>query len=301
MKNNMKIFIYSILILVFAGVFGFVTPRVFAQSVSTPITANTYAIGETFTVPILVASPEAAINAFSIQVSYPDSIEFVGSDEQGSVVGLWVEQPAVVDGKILLSGAMSSGFTETYNPLNKQRSPGLITKLIFRGTEPDSGAIIAVPELFAHDGKGTVLPASGFSVQVAIDSRISTDAYVWDDAILPESFIPYVQKHDSIFGGKYVVIFDTIDKDSGIARYEVKEGSGRWVVAKSPYLLNDQSLHSAIAVRAIDKAGNIRMQTVPAPRGVETSSNTIMFSVLILCIIVAGAFMYQRNKKRNEA
>ncbi|HRH31556.1 MAG TPA: hypothetical protein PK950_02715 [Candidatus Paceibacterota bacterium] len=297
----MKTFIYSLFIFMIAGIFGFVAPSAFAQSVSTPITANTYAIGETFAVPILVASPDIAVNAFSIEVSYPTFLEFVGSDEQGSVVGLWVEQPTVVDGKILFSGAMSSGFTETYNPLNKQRSPGLLTKLIFRGTEPDSGAITAVPELLAHDGKGTVLAASGFSVRVAIDSRISTDAYVWDDTVLPESFMPYVQKHDSVFDGKYVVIFNTIDKDSGIARYEVKEGSGRWLEAKSPYLLNDQSLHSVVAVRAIDKAGNMRMEAVPAPRGSETSNSISMFTALIICLLVVGVFVYHRHRKRNEA
>ena len=62
----------------------------------------------------------------------------------------------------------------------------------------------------------------------------------------PLPFTPKLERDPNLDGGKYVVIFNTEDKDSGIDHYEVKDGSGPWVVAESPYVLKDQSVSGDI-------------------------------------------------------
>jgi len=79
-----------------------------------------------------------------------------------------------------------------------------------------------------------------------------------------------VRKDSLLFGEKYVLIFNTTDKESGISHFEVAEQKmkfcvptekEKWERAKSPYLIKDQSLKSIIKVKAVDKAGNKRVIT----------------------------------------
>jgi hypothetical protein len=74
-----------------------------------------------------------------------------------------------------------------------------------------------------------------------------------------------------LFGGKYVLIFNTIDRESGISHFEVAEQKlkfcfpsekEKWERAESPYLIKDQSLKSIIKVKAVDKVGNERIVTL---------------------------------------
>ncbi len=268
------------------------------SSVSTPITDSKYHIREAFVVPVLLSSPETAINAFSISVEYPENLEFVGTDEGDSIVKMWVEKPQIEDGKIIFSGIIPLGFTEILNPLNKQKSPGLVTKLIFKGKNEGFGQITATPELYSNDGKGTLIESIGFSTKITIDDIVLVKEYQWNDTTLPEQFAPVIEQDKSLFDGKYFLIFDAIDKDSGIDHYEVREGGGKWKRAQSPYLLEDQGLSSDIYVRAIDKAGNIRTAKVLAQNNQYKKPVTIPQVFLTLLIAITIIYLLRRRYRK---
>ncbi|MBP6926439.1 MAG: hypothetical protein KBB70_01950 [Candidatus Pacebacteria bacterium] len=293
----MKIAISTILILS-----AILLPQgVFAQAaeLSTPITDATYHKQTTFTVPVLLRSPGIAVNAFDVTVSYPENIQFIGSDEGGSIVTLWVEKPIAgisnPNTTVSFSGTIPTGFTEIQNPLTKTKSPGLLTKLIFKTNTEGVGEISGKVKLYADDGQGTLVSSNGFSLNIAVDAETEATKYVWTDTVLPEVFTPAVMKDELAYNGKYVLVFNAIDKDSGISTYEVREGDGKWKNATSPFLLRDQGLHSTIVIRATDKAGNVRMVTIPAPNGESDGLYIKLITYVGIILILSLVFVVRKR------
>ena len=113
------------------------------------------------------------------------------------------------------------------------------------------------------------------------------------DATSPEEFKPEIGKASAVFEGKYFLSFVTQDRMSGVAHYEVAElrrtllggteEKKEWKVGESPYLLEDQSLRSVIKVKAVDKAGNERIEEIVPPYKVTWKD------VLVIILILIGA------------
>jgi len=114
------------------------------------------------------------------------------------------------------------------------------------------------------------------------------------DATSPEEFKPEIGKAPAVFEGKYFIAFSTIDKQTGIDYYEILEADKRgyqrgtirkaeWKKGSSPYLLEDQSLRSVIKVKAVDKAGNERIEEIVPPYKVTWKD------VLVIILILIGA------------
>ena len=113
------------------------------------------------------------------------------------------------------------------------------------------------------------------------------------DVTSPEEFKPEIGKASAVFEGKYFLSFVTQDRMSGVAHYEVAElrrtllggteEKKEWKVGESPYLLEDQSLRSVIKVKAVDKAGNERIEEIVPPYKVTWKD------VLVIILILIGA------------
>ena len=114
------------------------------------------------------------------------------------------------------------------------------------------------------------------------------------DVTSPEEFKPEIGKASAVFEGKYFIAFSTIDKQTGIDYYEILEADKRgyqrgtirkaeWKKGSSPYLLEDQSLRSVIKVKAVDKAGNERIEEIVPPYKVTWKD------VLVIILILIGA------------
>jgi len=115
------------------------------------------------------------------------------------------------------------------------------------------------------------------------------------DDIPPESFEIIISQDPFLFEGKYFIVFQTQDKQTGIDYYEVKEGKRDWQRAESPYLLEDQSLKSIIKVKAVDKAGNERMAEITPPYKV-TWKDIIPWIILV---IIFGLVIWWLSKLFN--
>lgn len=125
------------------------------------------------------------------------------------------------------------------------------------------------------------------------------------DTISPESFIPMISHHPSIANDAYFVAFSAVDKDSGVAKYEVQETpkiiglvtdkfSTQWSEAVSPYVLHFQSWGSKVEVRATDGAGNSIISSADKPFG------TIPISLFVLFLIFISVFFTRKlySKRR---
>jgi len=277
--------------------------------------------GETFIEEIKLDTEGEDINAVKVNLTYQkDILEIVDFSDGGSVLKLWVERPTINNqqttdneqqGVIFFTGGVPNGF----------RGEGLIGKIIFKtlsttntnakdqelisgNSSNISGNLCTAKikflqgtQILLNDGLGTPAKLTTKEANFKISAKESEIKNGWqevleEDNIPPEPFKIVISKDPSIFEGKYFITFWTQDKQSGIDHYEVKEGEWEWQEVTSPYLLRDQSLRSIIRVKAIDKAGNEKVEIAK-----PTSKIFLNWIVFVGIILIVGWAIYRFKNK----
>ncbi len=106
------------------------------------------------------------------------------------------------------------------------------------------------------------------------------------DKTPPESFKPVLGQDSSLFGGKKFVSFYAVDKASGIKEYAVKNWLfGKFSPASSPYQINRPIFGDGVFVKAVDLAGNVRLEFVSYPGYISKKLFTAII-LIFLCFIV---------------
>ncbi|PLX27039.1 hypothetical protein C0583_04825 [Candidatus Parcubacteria bacterium] len=281
---------------------------------------------------------EACINALEADLSFPNDylqvVDFIVGD---SVLALWVDQPdseaikeANENGVLHFSGGTPGGYCGRI-PGDPGKS-NTIARVIF------SLPSLIVSEVERSKLNLSFLPSTrvllndGFGTEDELITKIASYTYsntpieiednwseqIISDNIAPEPFVIELRRDKSMFNNQSYVIFNTIDKQSGMDHYEIleigheyQEGVARelkwwekllnkdvikpeWKVVKSPYLLEDQSLESIIRVKAIDKAGNERfVEYIPpeSKRPAETSAVNYFYLVIIIVFFLVLLFL----------
>lgn len=250
----------------------------------------------------VVFNPEKdIINTLDAKIELPsDVLEFISISDGGVSSLLWVQKPKVVQNK--------TGWTVEFSVV----APGGIRGYLF--------SIIAKPKTageftegrgtgFAllNDGQGTrkdlaVLPVFWQATSQA--PGLAPETSEADDRIPPETFTPQLARDESLFGGKWFVVFYTQDQGLGVAGFEVLETSNPenpekqtdWEKAQSPYMLKDQSLKKKVFVKASDRAGNSTIAEVKTEFS-ETkriSLNLIIYGIIILIFLLGGWYWISR-------
>jgi hypothetical protein len=116
------------------------------------------------------------------------------------------------------------------------------------------------------------------------------------DTTQPEVFSPQLTK--DVVPGKLVLIFQAQDLTSGISHYEIQEGDSPFTITTSPYVLRDQHQHSDLTIRALDKAGNIRVAYIPA--AAETTTPLLIWIVVAGAgaVLVVGVIFWRARRKK---
>ena len=233
--------------------------------------SGTYGPGDTFEVNVRLNTDDSqCINAAHVEIDYPTAtLRAVDFGRGDSIFSLWIADPQINTdtGTIQFSGGVPGGYCG--------RIPGdpaisnILGKIVFTvvGSSTKTATVHFSPssELYANDGLGTkVVPAlTGATFSIAAATTLSTNPWIDEvssDTIAPEPFDIQVESTRGVFNGKYYIVFSTVDKQSGLDHFEIFE-NGAWNRITSPYQLRDQSLKGGIQVRAIDKAGNVRLGT----------------------------------------
>jgi len=117
--------------------------------------------------------------------------------------------------------------------------------------------------------------------------------------------VPEIAQNSAITNGKWFLVFATQDKGSGIDHYKVKETRQRfldifskWISGESPHVLQDQELRSYIFVKAVDKAGNTRIEKITPKnplRWYENYENWIIIKVGILAALLATKKIWRKK------
>lgn len=238
------------------------------------------------------------VNTADVTVTYPESVQAVDVTTRNSIFPLWVERPKIDTerNQVTFAGGIPNGYCGRI-----EGDPGLtnvLAEIVFRAAQPvvdpdeeEDTYVVADIEidpksvLLLNDGLGTVIDPErgGATIDVfATEGAQLRDPWldiVQADTTPPEPFSIQLDRDPNFFRGDYFITFNTTDKQSGIATFEVMEEplseqhyfrfgavGAPWVEAQSPYRLKDQTLNSTIRVRATDKAGNEYIATfVPDP------------------------------------
>jgi len=280
------------------------------------------------------------INAVDAVISYGQGIEPVDTSTGGSIFSIWVEEPTIdkENRTITFAGGIPNGYCGRVT--GDPRLTNTLAEIIFRspgfsiggGTSVDSATVSFTEQTSAYLNDGLGTKADLRTLPTTIDLASSPGQTLqnpWKDEIRgdttsPQEFSILLQKDDNAFGKKYYIVFNATDKETGIDQYQVMEeplsqfgtfqwgrADAPWITARSPYILEDQSLNSIIRVKAIDKSGNEYIDSLIPEDSLRGFSGLQMRTliivgfgiVLLLVVIIIGMTVFKRitQKKRQEA
>lgn len=308
--KQLKIRKYIILSAFILFAFGFVQIALASKLYLEPKEGE-YRQGDIFITEIRLNTEGKQINTIEATIIFPTDILEVKDFSQGSsILSLWIKKPVFSNksGAISFSGGIPHGY----------QGDGLLGKIVFevKGKIVKNEAeilFVSKPRILLNDGFGTEDDVTAKGSTISISTEIAgTQKNEWlqrvsDDKAPPEPFEIKIGKNQSIFDGKYFIVFNAVDNQTGVDFYEVKEGEKGWEKTNSPHVLENQTLGREIQVRAIDKSGNVRTMIISPDEISGVNGNTFWKKVLIwiILILIAGwlvrlAFIKVKQKRRSK-
>ena len=262
-----------------------------------PETAE-YGKGDIFKVEVRLDTKGDSINTCEAKISFnKNQLEVTDISKGGSLMTLWAKDPFYSDaeGTIILVGGIPSGF----------KGDGKIISIIFRATESGSANLSFQDDSRAllNDGKGTPAPLVKEDAIFEISSSPTGQSFdewqkeIEKDKTSPEPFEIKIGQDPAVFEGKYFIVFSTTDKQTGVAYYQIKEGDSEWKAEDSPYPLENQDLKEKILVKAVDKAGNERIEEFSPPKSNLFYLELLSLLIIIFCIIY---FLFKKFKSKKS-
>jgi len=281
------------ILILFVFIFFIATARpLFAAQIFLDSTDQRQQVGKDFIVSVFLSTEGQSINAVEGNIVFPSSLSVKEIKLGNSFINFWIDSPHVLPagGKILFSGITSGG-------LNGDRL--FLFSLLMKGQDTGDVALeVRETKTLLNDGAGTETPSKQSRLLLTFEESdgLEKEGIVASvDDTPPESFLPLIAKDNSLFEGRYFVVFNTNDKDSGIDHYEVREGLfGEWKIAESPYPLSDQGLERKVYVKAVDISGNKRIQAIKAGNSKWDNSKKVL-AILILGPIILGIFLLRKK------
>jgi hypothetical protein len=263
---------------------------------------------DVFIIKILINTEGECVNAVDSKLIFnPEILEIKDFSKGNSIISLWLKDPVFSneEGSISFTGGIPGGYCGKI-----KGDPGesnILGRIIFKAKKEGFSELnfSENSEILLNDGLGNkaklerkkiilnILPGKSETLNEEWQKEIE------EDKIPPEFFEIKISQESSVFEGKYFIAFSTIDKQTGIDRYEIKEGQGLWEEISSPYLLKDQSLKSEIQVKAIDKAENETIAEYQPMKEIKKEKESIKYFILIvfLFFVVIGILLFIFRKK----
>jgi len=273
--------------------------------------SSTVSVSQDFKVDIIVDPEGQNLNAFEGEMVFPTSLIKIERINDGdSIVNFWIDPPHAASssdseaGAIAWSGITPGGFQEN-SGINSIKT-GKLFSVVFSPKKEGIAKINADNiKILLGDGLGTPAKVSVKPISLNITSQTGATATIAKDINPPEEFHPEVTNDPSIFNNQYFLVFAADDKESGIDHYEVLEtwfgkapSNADWITAESPYLIKNQTLGDYILVKAVDKSGNYRIETVAPIHPEVRYEYYFLWSIIILGILIAGSLLWKKLKRK---
>ncbi len=268
-----------------------------AATLSMKASPASIGVGDVVRVDIFIGS-YISVNAFSGTVSYSSpSLEPIAVSDGSSIVNLWINHPSVPSSgaEISFEGITPGGFSG---------DSGALFSVLFKAKESGVANVsLGNIEVLRNDGAGSKEPVTAETLALNIEPKSSGGYSEPADLTAPESFTVYLGNDTQLFGGKYYLVFATVDKNSGIDHYEVAESrvpsflssffALSWSTTTSPYIFADQNLTSTVYIKAVDRAGNEQFSICP-----PSHLFTIYEDIAILVILITVVLLWKNWRNR---
>lgn len=272
------------------SIFYFLLPTAsFAAVVFLSTDDSVVSISKDFLVEVLVDTEKDSVNTIAGKLVFSTVFFDVKEIRDGnSQINFWVDKPKESGpGEVSFSGITPGGLMGN----NK-----FLLSIVFRPKKIGNTTIkFDNVEVFKNDGQGTKLDVKTTPLALSISAESSnqpSNILNIDDKDKPDDFKPAIGSDSDLFSGKYFLVFTAQDKGSGIDHYKVREGFwGKYVVAVSPHLLQDQSLTKTIYVKAIDKSDNDRVVSISP----QNASSLYQLYIILGIILVACIFILKKR------
>ena len=282
-----------------------------AASLSLDPSSGTYGPGDTFIETVRINNDGDCINAANVALSYPkDTLRAVDFSRGDSIFSLWAVEPHIDTdlGTIVFAGGVPGGYCGRI--AGDAGQSNVLGKIVFTVMNTTSKQAVvhfgASSAVYLNDGAGTLAKLTFQDATILISTTSPRTKNQWlaivaEDTTPPQPFQVQVESTSGVYGGRYYIVFSTSDKESGLDHFEIFEHGG-WKHITTPYLLQNQSLLGVgdIQVRAIDKAGNIRMGDYSAAKNPKRQFSFIdflPFIILALAAAIVAIKMYADHKK----
>ncbi len=256
-------------------------------------------VGDEFLVPVLLDTGGQKVNTIAGDLVFSDStLVLKRVATANSMVTAWIESPVISGNSVTFSGIMPGGYESVLDPLSNAYSPGIVITLVFQAKSAGRASLAFTDShLYLNDGNGSEVGLVSLPYVFPVSFEGSGQVADAGDTLPPESFIPIVSASPDIYAGAYALYFGTTDKGTGIDHYEVSENHRGWVRAESPYLIVNQSLSGSLQVKAVDGAGNYRIEDVPGMKVFNRRLVLIPIGFFVLLLLFL-AFIYKREMRK---
>ncbi len=272
----------------------------YAQAASVYFDVEDREVGTTgpFTVKVFLDSA-LPVNAVTVVLDLPPSVELVDYSDGNSVINLWVERPAQKDNQLSFSGLIPGGFQ------------GQDAKLIELNLKTDKAGPISIGVnaasiAYQNNAEATAEKVTGKVLVLTAVSGKENISMLDEDTVDPESFKPEIVQLETESGLFWAVAFTTQDKGTGIESYEVLESKKKfditeseineqsWEEAQSPHILKDQKLKSYIYILATDKGGNKAIEVISPQKAWYKKG----IGYIIILVIILGLYVLASRKNK---
>lgn len=241
-------------------------------------------LGEEFLVRVFVDTEGDVLNALSGFVPVNTeafSLERLYDGE--SVVSVWIDRPFFDErtGRVNFSGFTPGGFVGkhiVFSFVVKAKKSNVLEMKVMDGVA------------LKNDGEGSSASVISLRGKTTVSQNVSTSTVVFADSDIPEVFKPVISQSELMFEGKPFVSFATLDKGSGIDRYEYTYAfftprASSWKETESPFELESQGFSKRIFIKAIDRMGNERVVSIVGPTYYRTILLWVILSGIVLCVL----------------
>ena len=272
---------------------------------------HTIGVGDTFEVAVMLDTEGESVNALEgIVVFDEDTLTFVSARTGGSIVPLWVTEPQYISGGFVFRGIIPGGFTGVAESFATKTKPGRIFSILFEAKRVgETGFSFDAVEILrnAETPEPVTLEAkkSAFSIVANVSEPNFDTVY---DTEPPLPFHPVIVSDPEFFGGETVLLWNTHDKESGVAYYELfiskkelQEGASvSWTRVKSPHVLSKGDIKQYLYVKAVDYAGNEYIAEVSPQKSFLSDRfviSLVVFFIVSLVLLYLFSILIIKRKR----
>jgi len=269
----------------------------FAMSVSLVPNKATVSIGEEFYVDLIFNTENKNINGIETTLTYDsETVLFVRAENGQSFITHWIVSPIITSpGSISLSGITPNGFSGFLNSSEIYDRTGNISRLVFSPKKSGQSVIVVNRTLVTeNDGEGTPATINPAQVVISIGVDIINSEYKLIDIHKPILSAEIV-KDQNLYNGQMTLVFNAIDKDSGIEGIYIKKNK-EWIRITNPYTLEAKTSRGILTVKAVDFSGNTATERFFLP-GYGSFWFYIILATVVLGVLIGFRFLYKSYGK----